>query len=88
MSGLWFTHDKGIIAVRATCLPGEASIAFQSDEAIEGGTSGSPVVTGNGRLLGVISNSSAVVGEKRCVGRHPAAALRGADMAGSPNGPP
>jgi len=50
-----FTHDKGIIPVR---IRQNAIVAehlwFDADQRILGGTSGGPVVTPDGRLLGIV----------------------------------
>jgi S1-C subfamily serine protease len=53
-----FTHDKRVIPARATQWGVEsAMLSIEADGAIKGGTSGGPVVTSNGRLLGIISDS-------------------------------
>ncbi len=67
-----FTHNKGVIQVRAMqCAPEAATLGIQADEQIEGGTSGGPVVTSDGRLLGIISNTGSAIGEMRCNGQTP-----------------
>jgi S1-C subfamily serine protease len=54
-----FTHNKGIIPVQAgQWRRGAASLSIDADEKIDGGTSGGPVVTSAGRLLGIISKSA------------------------------
>jgi hypothetical protein len=57
-----FTHDKGVVAGLARQgLPGAAGLFIETEKGIEGGTSGSPVVTSTGRLLGVISGGTRTV---------------------------
>src|SRR5437867_434350 len=53
-----FTHNKGVIPALATQWQlGAATLAIDVDDGIEGGTSGGPVVTRDGRLLGIVSSS-------------------------------
>lgn len=67
-----FTHDRRVIPARASqTQPGAATLWVQADEPIEGGTSGGPVVTSAGRLLGIISHSGSVAGAMRCDGAIP-----------------
>lgn len=64
-----FTHDKGVLSVCATQPAlNAATLWIEADEPIEGGTSGSPVVTSDGRLLGIVSNVGSVAGERQCTG--------------------
>jgi S1-C subfamily serine protease len=52
-------HTGRWIAGRAAQMrPDSATLALTTDEAIQPGTSGSPVVTEDGRLLGVVSSGS------------------------------
>lgn len=53
-----FTHRNTWIRCEATCYSAYGSIAIKSDEYIEGGTSGSPIVNDNGELVAIVSNSS------------------------------
>jgi S1-C subfamily serine protease len=79
-----FTHNKGIIPVQAQqCAPGAASLVIHADERIDGGTSGGPVVTRDGRLLGIISSSGSVQGDARCPEPTTASPSRGTTASGS-----
>ncbi|MGH7267688.1 MAG: hypothetical protein ACREMB_22960, partial [Candidatus Rokuibacteriota bacterium] len=67
-----FTHDKGVIEVRVEqTAPASQVLWLQADAHIEGGTSGGPVVTRDGRLRGIISHSGSVLGETRSDGSIP-----------------
>jgi S1-C subfamily serine protease len=67
-----FTHDRGAIPARVSQTgPGAATLWVQADEPIEGGTSGGPVVTNTGRLLGIISHRGSSPGVMRWDGAIP-----------------
>ncbi len=51
------THTGRWITGRVTQYGHPASMFLETGEGIEGGTSGSPVVTEHGRLIGVVSNA-------------------------------
>ena len=54
-----FTHRNTWIRGEATrASKDDGQIYIESDELIEGGTSGSPIVSDNGELVGIVSNSS------------------------------
>lgn len=58
-----FTHKREWIAGSVTRYgiprqPAGSSVVLEADGGIEGGTSGSPVVTSDGALLGIVSNYS------------------------------
>ena len=60
-----FTHNKGVLPARVTQWSlGTATLLAHTDILIDGGTSGSPVVTPNGHLLGVYS-AGGRAGERR-----------------------
>jgi hypothetical protein len=58
-----FTHDKGIVHGHASIWAENAPrIWIDADADIIGGTSGGPIVTRKGNLLGVLSSSGGTVG--------------------------
>jgi hypothetical protein len=68
------THNKGWIQVRARQMRRDAHIfVVESDELIDGGTSGGPVIADDGRLLGVVSQSGETQadGERKPAGAFP-----------------
>jgi hypothetical protein len=68
------SHKGHWINAAATAYrPELASLCMEADEQIEGGTSGGPVVTAAGRLLGVVSHSSETGGA--CDGLIPRASM-------------
>ena len=59
-----FTHDNGWIQVTAKqCRKNAQTLWIESKIQIAGGTSGGPVVNGNGELIGVVSTFSNAVGQ-------------------------
>lgn len=60
-----FTHNKGmILPCRATQWTlGAATLDMEADAGVEGGTSGCPVVTREGTLLGVLSTAAGLEGK-------------------------
>lgn len=73
------THDRGVIipATVRTVHAGSASLWLNSDYRISHGTSGSPVVTEDGRLWGIISTIGAGPEEEPCQGFIPRVHLAG-----------
>jgi S1-C subfamily serine protease len=73
------THDRGVIvpATVRTVHAGSASLWLNSDYRISRGTSGSPVVTEDGRLWGIISTIGAGPEEEPCQGFIPRVHLAG-----------
>jgi hypothetical protein len=75
-----FTHKREWIAARVTrhgqwrLTPG-SSVALSVAEGIESGMSGSPVVSADGRLYGVVSNSFGVGVESHTTGTIPVCAM-------------
>jgi S1-C subfamily serine protease len=62
-----FTHNKGIIPARATLgRPDAYTLVLETDESVDGGTSGGPVVTREGKLLGILSNAGGPPGGPQC----------------------
>jgi hypothetical protein len=54
--------------VRHCWIPGEppgAVLELDADDNIEGGTSGGPVIDGQGRLVGIVSNASGTKGSTK-----------------------
>jgi S1-C subfamily serine protease len=74
-----FTHDRGVIipATLRLVRAGSASLWLHSDYRISRGTSGSPVVTEDGRLWGIISTMGAGPEEEACQGFIPSVHLAG-----------
>ena len=67
-----FTQNKGVVPVKATQSQEEGHrLSMSGDQRIEGGTSGSPIVTRSGRLLGIVSNFSVVPGTQSGAGIFP-----------------
>lgn len=66
-SHIYAHKDTWLVATSHTYQ--ENSPCFCTDVPIEGGTSGGPIVTEEGRLLGVAANAS--VGERNNAGSHP-----------------
>jgi S1-C subfamily serine protease len=58
-----FTHNKGIIPAKVQQVEhGAGSLSIEIPDGIDGGTSGGPVVTKEGLLLGIVSNSGGADG--------------------------
>ena len=74
-----FTHARGVIIPATVRLihAGSASLWLNSDYRISRGTSGSPVVTEDGRLWGIISTIGAGPEEEPCQGFIPRVHLAG-----------
>jgi S1-C subfamily serine protease len=71
-----FTHDRGVLPATVRLIrPGSASLWLHSDHRISRGTSGSPVVTEDGRLWGIISTIGPE--EEPCQGFIPCVHLAG-----------
>lgn len=65
-----FTHRGAILPARVTqCAAFSANLFIETDEPIECGTSGGPVVTERGALLGIVSHSGGVAGEQAMLPR-------------------
>ena len=56
-------RGKWITAKAELCAPGAHWLSITADEQVEGGTSGGPIVTENGELVGIVSNFSDVTGK-------------------------
>ena len=64
-----FTHDKGVIPIEVQRMVlDDPGLRIRAEVRIEGGASGSPVVTERGSLLAVVSNVSFVESDAGCVG--------------------
>ena len=71
-----FTHDRGVLPATVRLIrPGSASLWLHGDHRISRGTSGSPVVTEDGRLWGIISTIGPE--EEPCQGFIPCVHLAG-----------
>jgi S1-C subfamily serine protease len=58
MAGALFTHDRGLVPVSLEVPPvfmGTPRVAFTAEAPINGGTSGGPCLTENGRVLSLVS---------------------------------
>jgi hypothetical protein len=63
-----FTHKGAWITGTAKVLRDDAHRAWIETDLIEGGTSGSAIVTDSGDVLGIVSHSGGVEGDDRCTG--------------------
>ena len=67
-----FRHNKGIVPMQISQVSiGGATLWFKAAERIDNGTSGSPVVTSDGRLLGIFSHSGESASETTTEGSIP-----------------
>jgi len=61
------SHTKKWIAGRAElCAEGAENLAIETDDVIEGGASGGPVIASDGRLVGIVSTAQDPLGNKNC----------------------
>ena len=61
------SHDKGWVEAEARQVNMRGNVVLTSSKGINGGTPGGPIVTDDGRLIGVCSSAGGAVGSPRAM---------------------